>query len=124
MTRPQGNLRITRRAILLLPVSASHRRQSRGAFIGWLVVLITYMATRGVFIDAPTMLDSWATVGSCAQLGKSVHLSSKAVIGGVLEPVQANPVIIEDNCFICAVPTVLEGVIVGENSVLSTGVLL
>src|SRR5260364_388501 len=64
------------------------------------------------------------TVGSCAQIGKSVHLSSNAVIGGVLEPVQANPVIIEDNCFIGAGSTVLEGVIVGENSVLSTGVLL
>ncbi len=96
----------------------------RGAFIARRVVLMPSFINVGAYIDENTMIDSWATVGSCAQIGKNVHISSNAVIGGVLEPVQANPVIIEDNCFVGACSAVLEGVIVGENSVLSTGVFL
>src|SRR5688500_20056196 len=78
----------------------------------------------GAYVDEGTMVDTWATVGSCAQIGKNVHLSGGVGIGGVLEPVQANPVIIEDNCFIGARSEVVEGVIVEENSVLSMGVYL
>ena len=78
----------------------------------------------GAHVDSGTMIDTWATVGSCAQIGKNVHLSGGAGIGGVLEPLQANPVIIEDNCFIGARAEVAEGVIVGEGSVLSMGVYL
>jgi 2,3,4,5-tetrahydropyridine-2,6-dicarboxylate N-succinyltransferase len=78
----------------------------------------------GAYVDEGTMVDTWATVGSCAQIGKNVHLSGGVGIGGVLEPLQANPVIIEDNCFIGARSEVVEGVIVEENSVLSMGVYL
>ena len=78
----------------------------------------------GAYVDEGTMVDTWATVGSCAQIGKNVHLSGGVGIGGVLEPVQANPVIIEDNCFIGARSEVVEGVIVEENSVLSMGVFI
>jgi 2,3,4,5-tetrahydropyridine-2,6-dicarboxylate N-succinyltransferase len=78
----------------------------------------------GAYVDEGTMVDTWATVGSCAQIGKNVHLSGGVGIGGVLEPVQANPVIIEDNCFIGARSEVVEGVIVEENSVISMGVFL
>ena len=78
----------------------------------------------GARVDTGTMVDTWATVGSCAQIGRNVHLSGGAGIGGVLEPIQANPVIIEDNCFIGARAEVVEGVIVGEGSVLSMGVYL
>jgi 2,3,4,5-tetrahydropyridine-2-carboxylate N-succinyltransferase len=78
----------------------------------------------GAYVDEGTMVDTWATVGSCAQIGKNVHLSGGVGIGGVLEPLQANPVIIEDNCFIGARSEVVEGVIVGENSVISMGVFL
>ena len=76
----------------------------------------------GAYVDEGTMVDTWATVGSCAQIGKNVHLSGGVGIGGVLEPVQANPTIIEDNCFIGARSEVVEGVIVGEGSVISMGV--
>ena len=79
---------------------------------------------RGAYVDEGSMVDTWATVGSCAQIGKNVHLSGGVGIGGVLEPVQANPVIIEDNCFIGARSEVVEGVIIEENSVLSMGVYL
>ncbi len=95
-----------------------------GAFIAKRVVLMPSFINAGAYIDENTMIDSWATVGSCAQIGKNVHISSNVVIGGVLEPVQAHPVIIEDHCFIGAGSAVLEGVIVGENTVLSTGVFL
>ena len=78
----------------------------------------------GAYVDSGTMIDTWATVGSCAQIGKNVHISGGAGIGGVLEPLQANPVIIEDNCFIGARAEVAEGVIVQEGSVLSMGVYI
>jgi len=78
----------------------------------------------GAYVDENTMVDTWATVGSCAQIGKNVHLSGGVGIGGVLEPLQANPTIIEDNCFIGARSEVVEGVVVGEGSVLSMGVFI
>ena len=78
----------------------------------------------GAYVDSGTMVDTWATVGSCAQIGKNVHLSGGVGIGGVLEPLQANPAIIEDNCFIGARSEVVEGVVVGEGSVLSMGVFI
>lgn len=88
------------------------------------VVLMPSFVNLGAFVDSGTMVDTWATVGSCAQIGKNVHLSGGAGIGGVLEPLQAGPVIIEDNCFIGARAEVAEGVVVGEGSVLSMGVYL
>lgn len=96
----------------------------RSAFIAPGVVLMPSFVNVGAYVGAGTMVDTWATVGSCAQIGKNVHLSGGAGIGGVLEPLQANPVIIEDNCFIGARAEVAEGVIVGEGSVLSMGVYL
>ena len=78
----------------------------------------------GAYVDSGTMVDTWATVGSCAQIGKNVHLSGGVGIGGVLEPLQANPTIIEDNCFIGARSEVVEGVIVGEGSVLAMGTFI
>ncbi len=96
----------------------------RGAFIAKNVVLMPSYTNIGAYIDEGTMVDTWATVGSCAQIGKNVHLSGGVGIGGVLEPLQANPVIIEDNCFIGARSEVVEGVIIGENSVISMGVYL
>ncbi|HRM14317.1 MAG TPA: 2,3,4,5-tetrahydropyridine-2,6-dicarboxylate N-succinyltransferase, partial [Acinetobacter parvus] len=78
----------------------------------------------GAYVDEGTMVDTWATVGSCAQIGKNVHLSGGVGIGGVLEPLQANPTIIEDNCFIGARSEIVEGVIVGEGSVISMGVFI
>ena len=96
----------------------------RGAYIAKNVVLMPSFVNIGAYVDEGTMVDTWATVGSCAQIGKNVHLSGGVGIGGVLEPVQANPVIIEDNCFIGARSDVVEGVIFEENSVLSMGVYL
>ena len=96
----------------------------RSAYIAPGVVLMPSFVNLGARVDSGTMVDTWATVGSCAQIGKNVHLSGGAGIGGVLEPLQANPVIIEDNCFIGARAEVAEGVIVGEGSVLSMGVYL
>jgi len=96
----------------------------RGAFLAKNVVLMPSYVNVGAYVDEGTMVDTWATVGSCAQIGKNVHLSGGVGIGGVLEPVQANPVIIEDNCFIGARSEVVEGVIVEENSVISMGVFL
>ena len=96
----------------------------RGAYIAKNVVLMPSFVNIGAYVDEGTMVDTWATVGSCAQIGKNVHLSGGVGIGGVLEPVQANPVIIEDNCFIGARSEVVEGVIVEENSVISMGVFL
>lgn len=96
----------------------------RGSFIGKNVVLMPSYVNIGAYVDEGSMVDTWATVGSCAQIGKNVHLSGGVGIGGVLEPLQANPTIIEDNCFIGARSEVVEGVIVEENSVLSMGVYL
>ncbi len=96
----------------------------RGAFIARNVVLMPSFVNIGAYVDEGTMVDTWATVGSCAQIGRNVHLSGGVGIGGVLEPVQANPVIIEDNCFIGARSEVVEGVIIEENSVVSMGVFL
>uniref|UniRef100_UPI003CC7B18D 2,3,4,5-tetrahydropyridine-2,6-dicarboxylate N-succinyltransferase n=1 Tax=Bordetella pertussis (strain Tohama I / ATCC BAA-589 / NCTC 13251) TaxID=257313 RepID=UPI003CC7B18D len=96
----------------------------RGAFIARNVVLMPSYVNIGAYVDEGTMVDTWATVGSCAQIGKNVHLSGGVGIGGVLEPLQANPTIIEDNCFIGARSEVVEGVVVEENSVLAMGVFL
>jgi 2,3,4,5-tetrahydropyridine-2,6-dicarboxylate N-succinyltransferase len=96
----------------------------QGAFIGRNVVLMPSFVNIGAFVDEGTMVDTWATVGSCAQIGKGVHLSGGAGIGGVLEPLQAAPTIIEDGCFIGARSEVAEGVIVGEGAVLSMGVFI
>jgi 2,3,4,5-tetrahydropyridine-2-carboxylate N-succinyltransferase len=96
----------------------------RGAYVARNVVLMPSYVNIGAYVDEGTMVDTWATVGSCAQIGKNVHLSGGVGIGGVLEPLQANPVIIEDNCFIGARSEVVEGVIVEENCVISMGVFL
>ena len=96
----------------------------RGSFIGKNVVLMPSYVNIGAYVDEGTMVDTWATVGSCAQIGKNVHLSGGVGIGGVLEPLQANPTIIEDNCFIGARSEVVEGVIVEEGSVISMGVFI
>ena len=96
----------------------------RGSYLAKNVVLMPSYVNVGAYVDEGTMVDTWATVGSCAQIGKNVHLSGGVGIGGVLEPLQANPTIIEDNCFIGARSEVVEGVIVEENSVLSMGVFI
>jgi 2,3,4,5-tetrahydropyridine-2-carboxylate N-succinyltransferase len=96
----------------------------RGSFIGKNAVLMPSYVNIGAYVGEGTMVDTWATVGSCAQIGKNVHLSGGVGIGGVLEPIQAGPVIIEDNCFIGARSEVVEGVVVEENSVLSMGVFI
>ena len=96
----------------------------RSAYIAPGVVLMPSFVNIGAYVDSGTMVDTWATVGSCAQIGKNVHLSGGAGIGGVLEPLQAGPVIIEDNCFIGARSEVVEGVVVEEGSVLSMGVFI
>jgi 2,3,4,5-tetrahydropyridine-2,6-dicarboxylate N-succinyltransferase len=95
-----------------------------GAYIAKNVVLMPSYVNIGAYVDEGTMVDTWATVGSCAQIGRNVHLSGGVGIGGVLEPVQANPTIIEDNCFIGARSEVVEGVVVGEGSVISMGVYI
>ncbi len=96
----------------------------KGAFIARNTVLMPSYINIGAFVDEGTMVDTWATVGSCAQIGKNVHLSGGVGIGGVLEPLQAHPTIIEDNCFIGARSEVVEGVIIEEGSVLSMGVFI
>ncbi len=96
----------------------------RGAYIARNVVLMPSYVNIGAYVDEGTMVDTWATVGSCAQIGRNVHLSGGVGIGGVLEPLQANPTIIEDNCFIGARSEVVEGVIVEENAVLGMGVFV
>ena len=96
----------------------------KGSFIGKNAVLMPCFINIGGYVDEGTMIDTWSTVGSCAQIGKNCHISGGVGIGGVLEPLQANPVIIEDNCFIGARSEVAEGVIVGEGSVVSMGVYL
>jgi 2,3,4,5-tetrahydropyridine-2,6-dicarboxylate N-succinyltransferase len=101
------------------PAAARH-----GAFIAKNVVLMPSYVNVGAYVDEGAMVDTWATVGSCAQIGKNVHLSGGVGIGGVLEPLQANPTIIEDNCFVGARSEIVEGVIVGEGSVISMGVYI
>src|SRR3954467_11558342 len=101
------------------PAAARH-----GAFIAKNVVLMPSYVNVGAYVDEGTMVDTWATVGSCAQIGKNVHLSGGVGIGGVLEPLQANPTIIEDHCFIGARSEIVEGVIVEEQSVISMGVFI
>jgi 2,3,4,5-tetrahydropyridine-2,6-dicarboxylate N-succinyltransferase len=101
------------------PATARH-----GAFIAKNVVLMPSYVNVGAYVDEGTMVDTWATVGSCAQIGKNVHLSGGVGIGGVLEPIQANPTIIEDNCFIGARSEIVEGVVVGEGAVVSMGVYI
>ncbi|MDD2712087.1 MAG: 2,3,4,5-tetrahydropyridine-2,6-dicarboxylate N-succinyltransferase [Simplicispira sp.] len=96
----------------------------RGSFIAKGAILMPSYVNIGAYVDEGTMVDTWATVGSCAQVGKNVHLSGGVGLGGVLEPLQGNPTIIEDNCFIGARSEVVEGVIVEENSVISMGVYL
>ena len=96
----------------------------RSAYIAPGVVLMPSFVNLGAYVDSGTMVDTWATIGSCAQIGKDCHISGGAGIGGVLEPLQAGPVIIEDNCFIGARAEVAEGVVVRQGSVLSMGVYL
>jgi 2,3,4,5-tetrahydropyridine-2-carboxylate N-succinyltransferase len=96
----------------------------RGSFIAKGAILMPSYVNIGAYVDENTMVDTWATVGSCAQIGKNVHLSGGVGIGGVLEPVQAGPTIIEDNCFIGARSEIVEGVVVEENSVISMGVYI
>ena len=96
----------------------------RSAFIARDVVLMPSFVNLGAYVDSKTMVDTWVTVGSCAQIGKNVHLSGGVGIGGVLEPLQASPTVIEDDCFIGARSEVVEGVIVGEGSVISMGVFI
>jgi 2,3,4,5-tetrahydropyridine-2-carboxylate N-succinyltransferase len=96
----------------------------KGAYVARNAILMPSFVNIGAYVDEGTMVDTWATVGSCAQIGKDVHLSGGVGIGGVLEPLQANPTIIEDGCFIGARSEVVEGVIVGQGSVLSMGVFL
>ncbi|TMH86781.1 MAG: 2,3,4,5-tetrahydropyridine-2,6-dicarboxylate N-succinyltransferase [Betaproteobacteria bacterium] len=96
----------------------------RGAYIAKNVVLMPSYVNVGAYVDEGTMVDTWATVGSCAQIGKNVHLSGGVGIGGVLEPLQANPTIVEDNCFVGARSEIVEGVIVEENAVISMGVFI
>ena len=96
----------------------------RGAYIARNVVLMPSFVNIGAYVDEGTMVDTWATVGSCAQIGKNVHLSGGVGIGGVLEPLQANPTVIEDNCFVGARSEIVEGVVVEEGSVISMGVFI
>jgi 2,3,4,5-tetrahydropyridine-2-carboxylate N-succinyltransferase len=96
----------------------------RGAYIAKNVVLMPSFVNIGAYVDEGTMVDTWATVGSCAQIGKNVHLSGGVGIGGVLEPLQANPTVIEDNCFVGARSEIVEGVVVEEGSVISMGVFI
>ena len=96
----------------------------RGCFIAKGAILMPSYVNVGAYVDEGTLVDTWATVGSCAQIGKGVHLSGGVGIGGVLEPVQANPTIIEDNCFVGARSEIVEGVIVEENSVIAMGVFI
>lgn len=109
----QGGMRV-------VPPAAARK----GAYVGKNVVLMPSYTNIGAYVDDGTMVDTWATVGSCAQIGKNVHLSGGVGIGGVLEPLQANPTIIEDNCFIGARSEVVEGVVVEEGAVLSMGVYI
>ena len=113
-------LEFANRGVRVVPPASARR----GAFIASGVVLMPCYVNIGAYVDSGTMVDTWATVGSCAQIGKNVHLSGGVGIGGVLEPLQASPTIIEDNCFIGARSEVVEGVIVEKNSVISMGVYI
>ncbi len=115
-----GVLEFANRGVRVVPPASARR----GAFIAPGVVLMPSYVNIGAYVDSGTMIDTWATVGSCAQIGKNVHLSGGVGIGGVLEPLQASPTIIEDNCFIGARSEVVEGVIVEKNSVISMGVYI
>ena len=115
-----GVLEFANRGVHIVPPATVRR----GAFIASGVVLMPSFINIGAYVDSGTMVDTWATVGSCAQIGKNVHLSGGVGIGGVLEPLQASPTIIEDNCFIGARSEVVEGVIVEKNSVISMGVYI
>jgi 2,3,4,5-tetrahydropyridine-2-carboxylate N-succinyltransferase len=115
----ENRFRESRLSASCRPLSCAAR-----AYIAPNVVLMPSFVNLGAYVGAGTMVDTWATVGSCAQIGKNVHLSGGVGIGGVLEPLQANPVIIEDNCFVGARSEVVEGVVVGEGSVLSMGVFI
>ena len=112
--------RFARAGVRVVPPAVARR----GSYIARNAVLMPSYVNIGAYVDEGTMVDTWATVGSCAQIGKNVHLSGGVGIGGVLEPLQANPTIIEDNCFIGARSEVVEGVIVEENSVISMGVYI
>lgn len=101
-----------------------HAIARKGAYIAPNTILMPSYVNLGAYVDSGTLVDTWATVGSCAQIGKNVHLSGGAGIGGVLEPLQANPTIIEDNCFIGARSEIVEGVIVEEGAVISMGVFI
>lgn len=110
----------TKAGVRVVPAAIARK----GAYIAPNTVLMPSYINIGAYIDSGTMVDTWATVGSCAQIGKNVHLSGGVGIGGVLEPVQNNPTIIEDNCFIGARSEIVEGVIVGEGAVISMGVFI
>jgi 2,3,4,5-tetrahydropyridine-2-carboxylate N-succinyltransferase len=112
--------RFARAGVRVVPPAVARR----GAFVAKNVVLMPSYVNIGAYVDQGTMVDTWATVGSCAQIGKNVHLSGGVGIGGVLEPLQASPTIIEDNCFIGARSEIVEGVVVEENSVISMGVFI
>src|SRR6187431_2196784 len=109
-----------RSGVRVVPPAAARR----GAYLARNVVMMPSFVNIGAYVDEGTMVDTWVTVGSCAQVGKHVHLSGGVGIGGVLEPLQANPTIIEDNCFIGARSEIVEGVVVEENSVISMGVYI
>lgn len=115
------NSQLLRNSSVRIVPSATVRK---GAYIAANTVVMPSFVNIGAYIDTGVMVDTWATVGSCAQIGKNVHLSGGVGIGGVLEPLQANPTIIEDNCFIGARSEIVEGVIVEENSVISMGVFI
>lgn len=115
-----GENRFRAAGFRIVPPAAARK----GSYLAPNVILMPSFVNIGAYVDAGTMVDTWATVGSCAQIGKNVHLSGGVGIGGVLEPLQANPTIIEDNCFIGARSEVVEGVVVGEGSVLAMGVFI
>ncbi|MCG3200302.1 MAG: 2,3,4,5-tetrahydropyridine-2,6-dicarboxylate N-succinyltransferase [Gammaproteobacteria bacterium] len=115
-----GKKRFATAGVRMVPGAVARK----GSYIGPQVVLMPSFVNIGAYVDSGTMVDTWVTVGSCAQIGKNVHLSGGVGIGGVLEPLQANPTIIEDDCFIGARSEVVEGVIVGEGSVISMGVYI
>jgi 2,3,4,5-tetrahydropyridine-2-carboxylate N-succinyltransferase len=112
--------RFARSGVRVVPPAVARK----GAYVARNVVLMPSYVNIGAYVDEGTMVDTWATVGSCAQIGKNVHLSGGVGIGGVLEPLQASPTIIEDNCFIGARSEIVEGVVVEENSVVSMGVFI
>ncbi len=114
------NAAFARSGVRVVPPAVARR----GSFVAKSVVMMPSFVNIGAYVDEGTMVDTWVTVGSCAQIGRHVHLSGGVGIGGVLEPLQANPTIIEDNCFIGARSEIVEGVIVEENSVISMGVYI